>query len=421
MSYWSANLKMPYMAAGQAQKHVTHNEALELLDALVQLIVSAFDVSTPPLSPNDAEVWSIGLGAVNEWAGHDGDLAIWSNGGWLFVTPQAGWRAASGDDLRVHDGSGWVTPPLPDLNNVPGLGVYTSHDPVNVLAVAGEASLFTNDGAGHQIKINKAATGDTASVLFQTGWSGRAEFGLAGSDNWSVKVSPDGTTWYQSLSTDANSGMVNIANGLSVSGAVSLPAGSLNLSGAAFTGALPIAHGGTGATSTTSARTALGLGSAATSDATTGPTDVTAGRLVRVGDGYVKASILGAVSESAGVPTGAIIQRGSNANGTFVRFADGTQICTATLTMTYASATILTRVWTFPATFIAAPFSTYTMSNQPSDYTNVTIRDLGAMVAYTGSSTSAVFNTYRSQGAVASFNASSVADATCALAIGRWY
>lgn len=66
---------------------------------------------------------------------------------------------------------------------------------------------------------------------------------------------------------------------------------------------LPVALGGTGGTTAAAARSNLGLGSAAV------------------------AAIVGTVSQSGGVPTGAIIQRGSNANGDFVRFADGTQIC----------------------------------------------------------------------------------------------
>jgi hypothetical protein len=43
---------------------------------------------------------------------------------------------------------------------------------------------------------------------------------------------------------------------------------------------------------------------------------------------FHQGSILGAVSETSGVPTGAVINRGSNANGEYTRFADGTQICT---------------------------------------------------------------------------------------------
>jgi hypothetical protein len=65
------------------------------------------------------------------------------------------------------------------------------------------------------------------------------------------------------------------------------------------------------------ARATLELGSAATRAA-----------LGTTGALYSRDSILGTVSQAAGVPTGAIIQRGSNANGEFVRFADGTQICT---------------------------------------------------------------------------------------------
>ena len=44
-------------------------------------------------------------------------------------------------------------------------------------------------------------------------------------------------------------------------------------------------------------------------------------------DVYKQDNILGTVSESSGVPTGAIIERGSNSNGEFVRYADGTMIC----------------------------------------------------------------------------------------------
>ena len=42
---------------------------------------------------------------------------------------------------------------------------------------------------------------------------------------------------------------------------------------------------------------------------------------------FKQSNILGTVSESGGVPTGAIIERGSNANGDFIKYADGTMIC----------------------------------------------------------------------------------------------
>lgn len=82
---------------------------------------------------------------------------------------------------------------------------------------------------------------------------------------------------------------------------------------------------------------------------------------------YHQGSILGTVSQSSGVPTGAIIERGSNANGAYVRFADGTQICT--VTQTHAGLAVANAFgggfisnslsWTFPATFVGQPFATF--------------------------------------------------------------
>jgi len=113
MDQTSPNLNLPYLQAAQAQKHVTHNEALERLDLIVQLTVQSFAETTPPLTPLEGQVWAIGPGAVNDWSGHDGALAAWANGGWLFVTPRAGWRAVSGTEHRIWDGAGWVSPDLP--------------------------------------------------------------------------------------------------------------------------------------------------------------------------------------------------------------------------------------------------------------------------------------------------------------------
>lgn len=46
-----------------------------------------------------------------------------------------------------------------------------------------------------------------------------------------------------------------------------------------------------------------------------------------IGTAYKRSNILGTVSQSSGVPTGAIIERGSNSNGGYVKLADGTMIC----------------------------------------------------------------------------------------------
>lgn len=72
-------------------------------------------------------------------------------------------------------------------------------------------------------------------------------------------------------------------------------------------------------------------------------------------DAYTLGTILGTVSQTAGVPTGALIQKGSNANGRYRREADGEQICRQILTLSYSSTSLLSAVWTFPAVFQSPP------------------------------------------------------------------
>ena len=81
-------------------------------------------------------------------------------------------------------------------------------DATNRLSINAPACLFNHAGAGHQVKVNKAAATDTGSFLFQTGFSGRAEFGLTGSDDFQIKVSGDGATWFNALQLERTSGRV---------------------------------------------------------------------------------------------------------------------------------------------------------------------------------------------------------------------
>lgn len=205
MTQSSPILALPYLMPSQAQKHVTHNEALQMLDALVQLCVQGFDAATPPASPAPGESHALGAAPQAAWAGHAGEIAVWQGEGWLFLAPRPGWRAWSlaEAELRVWDGSAWILPPAA-TQNLARVGVGTAADAANPLSVSGPATLLTHAGAGHQLKVNKAAGSDTASVLFQSGWSGRAEIGLAGNDDFSVKLSADGSSWSTALALKAN-------------------------------------------------------------------------------------------------------------------------------------------------------------------------------------------------------------------------
>lgn len=105
----TARLVLPFLAAGQAQKEVTHNEALQRLDALVQPVAETADLAAPPSSPAPGQCWIVGTDATDSWAGHDGDIAQWTDGGWRFVRPLAGWRCHVADRgaRMIHDGSAW--------------------------------------------------------------------------------------------------------------------------------------------------------------------------------------------------------------------------------------------------------------------------------------------------------------------------
>jgi hypothetical protein len=196
----------------QAQKHITHNEAIQALDALVQPSVESRILTTPPTTPLAGEAWIVPAGASGAWSGHTTEIAAFQSGAWTFLDPATGWQVYDRSDKTqlVFDAGAWT--PLSSLGSaLPRLGVNTSADTTNRLAVSSAATLLTHAGNGHQVKINKAAAADTASLLYQTNWSGRAEMGLAGDDHWRLKVSPDGATWVNALTVNAGTGATTVA------------------------------------------------------------------------------------------------------------------------------------------------------------------------------------------------------------------
>ncbi|AML52402.1 DUF2793 domain-containing protein [Falsihalocynthiibacter arcticus] len=106
----TGNLGLPLVQPSQAQKHITVNESLAKLDGLTQLILISISTGTPPLSASDGASYGVPIGGVNAWAGHDGEVAIYSNGGWVFSIPQTGWRAWIADHAysALFDGSNWT-------------------------------------------------------------------------------------------------------------------------------------------------------------------------------------------------------------------------------------------------------------------------------------------------------------------------
>ena len=135
-------------------------------------------------------------------------------GVWTRITPRNGWMAyvLSRQELRVYVSGAWL--PASGLGSrVAKLGINADADTTNRLSLAAPSTLLNHDGAGHQLKLNKASATDTASLLFQTAFGGRAEMGLAGSDAFSLKVSADGSSWREAIAVDKATGLVSFTQG----------------------------------------------------------------------------------------------------------------------------------------------------------------------------------------------------------------
>ncbi len=363
MSDTSTHLGLPYLLAAQAQKHVTHNEALRLLDAMVQLSVLDRTRTTPPASPADGDRHLVASGATGLWAGWDLNLAYWVDGVWMRLVPRPGWLVwvAAEQVFVVWNGSVWDpvgvlqdvsdaifslvndadptkkalfslsgittgttrtftlpntsselailagaqtftgnktfsgtltasgtvtvsaaaatigtaattatygmgtgatttgvtktvnlgtggasrsttvvnigsatagaggttvvnTPTVTFANAVTQVGMSQANltaqllglggataDSTNRLSMNTSAVLLNNAGAGIEATVNKAAAGNDAAFAFKTGFSARALIGLLGNDDFSFKVSPDGSAFFEAIRIDRTNGQVELS------------------------------------------------------------------------------------------------------------------------------------------------------------------------------------------------------------------
>lgn len=189
---------LPLVAAAQAQKHVTVNDALSRLDAVAQLRVISTVLATAPGSPVDGQAYIVAGSATGVWAGHEGEVAIFLNGGWIFITPLEGWSAwdeTSGARL-LFDGQYWHEGGI-------------THSAGGAVTVAGVAEIDHVIGAG--------ASSVTANVIpagcVVTGVTGRVIAAISGPTDWSLGISGSLSQYGSGFGVGLNS----FANGVSSS------------------------------------------------------------------------------------------------------------------------------------------------------------------------------------------------------------
>lgn len=219
----SARLGLPYLVAGQMQKHITVNEALTRLDVLVQTRIASRSTAAQPATPVDGDLYILPTAPTGAVWGDltEGDLVRADTGGWTVEPAAEGMVALVADEgvVIVRRSGVWIGlgEALGEIHGLARFGLNTTADAANPFAARVGKALWAApggaDGGDLRFTFNKETTSDVLSLLFQSGWSGRAELGLIGDDDLILKVSDDGGTWREAMRVAAATGAATFAAG----------------------------------------------------------------------------------------------------------------------------------------------------------------------------------------------------------------
>ena len=190
-------LGLTLVEAAQAQKHITVNEALVRLDAAAALTVEDWDLTLPPSVPVEGAAYLVGPSALDEWAGKDQQVAIWSNGGWIYLSAKPGWHAWNKAIAAsiTFDGSVW----LANASEFVASGAATLNRVVEIDHVIAAG---TNSVTVDIIPSHAQVIGVTARVI--------TEITGSGVTSWSLGVTGDEVRYASGLGLTQNS----YANGI---------------------------------------------------------------------------------------------------------------------------------------------------------------------------------------------------------------
>lgn len=179
--------QVPELAVGQNGKEITHNEALRILRVLATLCVKSLNVTSPPAAPVEGDAYIVPTGASGAWAGKATQLAFWSNGAWVYLVPEVGWRVDVADSGTMYrfGGAGWtqmdgLSQPFIITGFIPG------HPEDNATLVAHVAVIPITLAAGLPNTRVKALVPPAAAVSLTLRRNGN----VIGT----IQLAPDGTT-----------------------------------------------------------------------------------------------------------------------------------------------------------------------------------------------------------------------------------
>jgi hypothetical protein len=208
MADTTTNLLLPFIQAAQAQKHITHNDALRLLDGLTQISVLDRDLAAPPVSAAEGARYIVAGGATGLWAGWDGDVAFYAGGAWLRLPARTGWVVWVQDEARVVVRVGPAWTPLDAA-----MGLLSQAASVNVAkgALGGTTGMAVLDqtlsGLSGASVTSSIRIPDRSNVL---GVSTRVVTAITGATSFDCGVAGETSKFGSSLSIAAGSTNIGV-------------------------------------------------------------------------------------------------------------------------------------------------------------------------------------------------------------------
>ena len=210
----SPRLTLPYIQPAQAQKHVTHNQAIRQIDGLIHMSVVSDALSTPPTEQAESKCYLVPPNAQDDWQGWAHHVAIWQDAAWMFLTPKTGWRlfVSNQKKLMVYLRSAWVI--LADANphhSLEALSIHATTTETQRLAVQSHTILWTSisqsdDAASGVIHIlNKNAESQDNGLVFQNNYKPHLSMGCFGSNDFKISRIDEAGAHQDSLTLDSQS------------------------------------------------------------------------------------------------------------------------------------------------------------------------------------------------------------------------
>lgn len=134
---------LPLLASGQAQKEITHNEAIAAIDRLLHLAVVSRSLSTPPADAAVGDAYIVGAAPTGAWEGAAGQLACYEGAGWTIWPPRPGCLAWVADEQQfsVFSIAGWIIGGWPTQGLLIGGRQVLAAAPVSIANPEGGASI----------------------------------------------------------------------------------------------------------------------------------------------------------------------------------------------------------------------------------------------------------------------------------------